>query len=83
MAYDADGRIYIATRMGLQFCDQAGRLNGILLKPTVGELDAIAFGGAQLDVLYAFGEGRVFKRKTKVKGVRASDPPFKPKAPPL
>jgi len=83
MVFDRDGRIYVATRMGLQFCDQAGRLNGILSKPTSGEVKALTFGGAEFDRLYVFSDGKVFSRKTKVKGIRASDAAFKTKPPPL
>jgi len=33
LTVDGDGRLYVATEMGLQFCDQAGRVNGIIPKP--------------------------------------------------
>ncbi|MFM8358418.1 MAG: SMP-30/gluconolactonase/LRE family protein, partial [Verrucomicrobiota bacterium] len=33
LCVDADGRLYVATPLGVQFCDQAGRVNGILAAP--------------------------------------------------
>src|SRR5439155_21093795 len=33
MRIDRDGRLYVATRMGIQVCDQAGRVNCILPTP--------------------------------------------------
>ena len=31
---DRDGRLYVATKMGIQVCDQAGRVNCIIPRPT-------------------------------------------------
>ena len=33
MCVDRDGRLYVATRMGIQVCDQAGRVNAIIPTP--------------------------------------------------
>ncbi len=36
MAVDTMGRLYVATRLGIQVCDQAGRVNSIIDKPAPG-----------------------------------------------
>src|SRR5439155_21203936 len=33
MTVDADGTLYVTTSLGVQFCDQAGRVSGIISKP--------------------------------------------------
>lgn len=82
MRVDRDGRLYVATRMGIQFCDQAGRVNGIIPTPN-GRVANIAFGGANFDTLYACAGDKVYKRKVKVKGAQAWDKPHRPAAPRL
>lgn len=69
MAVDTDGRLYVTTRMGLQVCDQAGRVNAILPKPHTGWLSNVCFGGAKLDTLYVTCGDKVFSRATRVTGV--------------
>jgi gluconolactonase len=82
MRVDRDGRLYVATRMGIQFCDQAGRVNGIIPTPN-GKVANIAFGGANFDTLFACAGDKVYKRKVKVKGAQAWDAPHRPKPPGL
>jgi sugar lactone lactonase YvrE len=77
-----DGRLYVATRMGIQFCDQPGRVNGIIPTPN-GKVANIAFGGENFDTLFACAGDKVFKRKMKVQGAQAWDVPNKPKTPGL
>lgn len=70
MASDAHGNLYVATRMGIQVCDQNGRVRAILPLPGAGAaVRAIAFGGANFDVLYATDGTHVFRRRMKVRGV--------------
>jgi len=66
----------------VQFCDQAGRVNGIIPTPN-GKCANIAFGGEKFDVLYATCGDKVFRRKLKVTGYNHFEAPFKPKAPGL
>jgi sugar lactone lactonase YvrE/enterochelin esterase-like enzyme len=82
MRVDRDGRLYVATRMGIQVCDQAGRVNCIIPTPN-GKIANLCFGGEHFDTLYAACGDKVFKRKLKVKGANAFEAPFKPKAPQL
>ena len=82
MRVDRDGRLYVATRMGLQVCDQAGRVNCIIPTPN-GKVSNLCFGGADFQTIYATCGDKVFKRKVKTKGANAFDPPIKPAAPRL
>ena len=77
---DRDGRLYVATRLGLQVCDQAGRVNAIIPTPN-GKIANLCFGGPGFDTIYAACGDKVYKRKVKVKGVNAYQAPIKP-APP-
>ncbi len=79
---DTDGRLYVATNLGVQFCDQAGRVNGIIPTPN-GKCANLCFGGEKFDVLYATCGEKVYARKVKVTGCNTFDKPIKPKAPQL
>ncbi len=82
MNVDRDGRLYVTTRMGIQVCDQAGRVNAILPTPN-GRVSAVCFGGENLDTLFATCGDKVFKRKLKVKGALPFQEPLKPSLPKL
>ena len=79
---DSDGRLYVATAMGIQVCDQAGRVQAIIPTPN-RRLSNLTFGGEHFDTLYATCGDRVYKRKLKAKGAQAWDKPLKPAAPRL
>ncbi|HEX3227832.1 MAG TPA: SMP-30/gluconolactonase/LRE family protein [Pyrinomonadaceae bacterium] len=82
MRVDRDGRLYVATRLGIQVCDQAGRVNAIIPTPN-GRVSNVTFGGETFDVLFATCGDKVYRRKLKVKGAQAWDAPNKPAAPRL
>ncbi|HWE39296.1 MAG TPA: SMP-30/gluconolactonase/LRE family protein, partial [Isosphaeraceae bacterium] len=82
MRCDRDGRLWVTTRMGLQVCDQAGRVNCIIPTPN-GKVANLAFGGEGFDIVYATCGDKVYKRKVKVKGANAFEAPIKPAAPRL
>jgi sugar lactone lactonase YvrE len=82
MRVDSDGRLYVTTRLGIQVCDQAGRVNAIIPTPN-GRVSNLCFGGENFDTLYATCGDKVFKRKMKVKGVNAWAAPVKPPPPRL
>jgi sugar lactone lactonase YvrE/enterochelin esterase-like enzyme len=82
MRVDRDGRLYVATRMGIQVCDQAGRVNCIIPTPN-RRIANLCFGGADFDTLFATCGDAVFKRKVKVKGANAFQAPIKPVPPRL
>jgi len=79
---DRDGRLYVATAIGIQICDQAGRVQSIIPTPN-RRLSNLTFGGGQFDTLYATCGDRIYKRKLKVKGAQAWDKPIKPAPPRL
>ena len=79
---DRDGRLYVATRLGVQICDQAGRVQCILPTPN-GRCSNLVFGGAKFDTLYVTSGDKVFKRRLNTAGVNAWAPPLKPTAPRL
>lgn len=69
LAVDRHGNVYAATRMGIQVCDQNGRVRAILPLPTpAGAVRSLCFGGENFDVLYVTDGTQVFKRKLKVRG---------------
>ncbi len=82
MRVDRDGRLYVATKMGIQICDQAGRVNAIIPTPN-GKVANLTFGGENFDILYAMCGDKVYKRKLKVKGAFGWDKPNKPTNPRL
>ena len=82
MRVDRDGRLYVATRLGIQVCDQAGRVNCIIPTPN-GKVANFTFGGENFDTLYAACGDKIFKRKLKVKGAHAWQAPNKPANPRL
>ncbi len=79
---DRDGRLYVATRLGLQISDQAGRVNCIIPTPN-GKVSNLTFGGEKFDTIYATCGDRVYSRRVKVKGANNYEPPIKPAAPRL
>ncbi len=82
MKVDRDGRLYVATRLGIQVCDQIGRVHAIIPTPN-GRITNLVFGGPDFDILYATCETRLYKRKVGVHGANAWDSPLKPAKPHL
>jgi len=70
---DVDGRLYVATRAGIQVCDPAGRVQCILPMPN-GKVANMAFGGPERDILYAACGDRLYKRKVRTHGVQSFQP---------
>jgi predicted esterase len=71
MAFDTHGNLYVATETGVQVCDQNGRVRAILSLPG-GAVRTLWFGGEKLDTLFVSCAGKMYKRKLKVTGARAS-----------
>jgi gluconolactonase len=78
MTVDTEGYLYVATRLGLQICDQAGRVVAILNKPQESPLTNVLFAGPQLQTLYVTAGDKVYKRQVRRKGVL----PWEPVTPP-
>jgi len=65
---DREGRLYGATRMGVQVFDRNGRSRVILPLPG-GEATGLTFGGSHFDTLYvSCSNHRLYSRKLKVAG---------------
>lgn len=82
MKVDRAGRLYVATALGIQICDQPGRVNAILPLPN-GKVTNLCFGGEKSDVLYATAVDKVYRRKLNTTGAHAWDAPVKPAKPRL
>lgn len=81
MAVTEDGWLFVATQMGIQICDQPGRVHLIVPMP-FGERHPsnLAFDGT---TLFATCGTKVFKRTIKLKGANAWAAPIKPAKPRL
>lgn len=74
MTVDKAGRLFVTTYAGLQVFDTQGRLSGVISKPQEKFLSNVVFGGPDLMTLYVTSTDKVYRRKTKVQGIRFSDP---------
>ena len=79
---DRDGRLWVATRMGLQVCDQAGRVNCII-PPPEGRITRLCFAGPGFDTVVVSCGDKVYARRVKVRGMEAFDAPVTPAKPRL
>jgi len=82
MCCDKSGWLYVATGLGIQVCDQAGRVNAILPVPS-GRVTDVCFGGGNFDTLYATCGTTVYKRRLNTVGANTWAPPTLPPAPRL
>ena len=69
MTFDDTGHLYVATKMGVQVCDQPGRVVGIIRAPGTHDLSNLVFGGRDLQTLYATAGDTVWRRRLRRKGV--------------
>jgi sugar lactone lactonase YvrE len=82
LCVDSNGWLYVATSLGIQVLDQAGRVNFIL--PTPKPVSDVCFGGKDLSELFIACGDTVYRRATKAKGVVSGQmSPIKPPAPKL
>lgn len=79
MTMAESGHLLVATDVGIQVCDQPGRVVGIFSKPSRAFVSNVVFAGPELRTLYATSEDKVYRRKTRMKGVL----PWKPVLPPV
>lgn len=83
LATDTQGRLYVASLGGIQICDQAGRVIGILSPPNRQPTRYLVFGGPEQNTLYAASGSALYRRKVKTKGVAPFQEPIKPPFPRL
>jgi gluconolactonase len=79
MTLDADGFLYVATKLGIQIVDPAGKTVGILSKPNNSDPSNVVFGGSDLRTLYVTSEDKVFRRPIKKRGTFPWVPVVPPK----
>ncbi|HEX7962763.1 MAG TPA: SMP-30/gluconolactonase/LRE family protein [Terriglobales bacterium] len=79
MTLDTEGFLYVATRLGVQICDQPGRVNAILNKPQAASLSNLVFGGPDMQWLYVTNGDKVYRRHLQRRGVV----PWNPVKPPV
>lgn len=79
---DTAGRVYVASRLGIQILDQTGRVNAIIPIPS-GQASNVCFGGKDFDTIYVTAVDKVYRRKLKVRGANTFEKPYKPLAPRL
>ena len=77
LAFDKNGDLYVATNIGVQVCDQNGRVRAILTLPG-GPVSNLWFGGESLNTLFLQCGGKFYKRKLKVPGVPSSQKAITP-----
>ena len=77
MVYDTDGNLYVATEIGIQVCDQNGRVRAILPYPSAYPVEAFSFDG---DCLYVKCGNLIYKRRINAKAHRQGDAPVSPKS---
>ncbi|MEJ0101327.1 MAG: SMP-30/gluconolactonase/LRE family protein [Bacteroidota bacterium] len=76
---DTAGRVYVASRLGIQVMDQLGRVNAILpIPPSNGQASNVCFGGAEFNILYVTCGDKVYRRKLKTRGVNTFADPVMP-----
>jgi gluconolactonase len=83
MTADTLGSVYMATALGVQVFDQIGKCHAIISAPVRAPVNNVKFGGTNLDEMYIVNDHKLYKRKTKVKGVLSWRPPIKPAPPRL
>jgi gluconolactonase len=82
MTLDHEGYLYVATKLGIQVCDQPGRVVGIISYPQAGDASNVVFGGSDLQTLYLTDGDKVYRRKLRRKGYFQWQP-LKPPTPQL
>ena len=82
MRVDRDGRLWVATKMGIQVCDQTERVNCIIPTPN-GKVSNLCFGGPVFTMLLATCGDKVYVRKVKPQGAPHFLPPSTPAKPKL
>ena len=78
MTFDENGNLYVATAMGVQICDQNGRVRAILPLPDSAPICSLAFVGTKLYVVNERGE--VYVRELKVAGAQSWQSATSPKS---
>jgi sugar lactone lactonase YvrE len=68
MVFDSDGFLYVATKLGVQVCEQRGRVTAVIDAPGNNGLSNVFFGGPGLQWLYVTDGDKVYRRPVKRRG---------------
>lgn len=68
MTSDLQGRWYVATELGVQFFDAAGRISGVLPKPSAKGMTSVCLAGGKRDWLYATCGDTIYRRRVQAEG---------------
>ena len=82
MTFDTDGFLYVATKLGVQICDQPGRVTAIINPPSRDGVSDVFFGGPNMQWLYVTDGDKIYRRPMKHRGATAWAP-VKPPQPRL
>jgi enterochelin esterase-like enzyme/sugar lactone lactonase YvrE len=82
MAFDTEGFLYIATSLGVQVCDQPGRVTAIITPPGSEGVSDVFFAGPNLQWMYVTDGSRIYRRPVKRRGAESWNP-VKPPQPRL
>ena len=69
MTLDSEGYLYVATKLGIQICDQPGRVVAIVPKPDNAWLSNAVLGGPGFEYLYITHGEKVYRRHLRRKGI--------------
>jgi enterochelin esterase-like enzyme len=83
MTVDTEGRIYMATALGIQVFDQLGKCHGIVRLPGTGTATTVGFSGPDRSHLVVVRGGKTYARKIKATGAASWEAPIQPPAPRL
>lgn len=83
VCYSVEGRILLATRSGIQICADDGPTQIILPLPNRSRVYGICLGGPDGNTLFAFTEGRIWRRTVKLHALGAFTPWTKVNGTPL
>jgi len=73
MTFDSQGRLFVASYLGIQVFDTQGRLAGIIAKPSTAFISNVKFAGPKFDTLFVTSTDKIYRRKTKVTGIPGYD----------
>ena len=82
MTFDTEGHLYVTSNLGVQICDQPGRVVAILNRPAERNPSNAVFGGPALAYLYITAGDKVWRRKMRRSGFLPWQP-IKPPTPRL
>ena len=76
MITDAYGRYYVTTELGVQYFDPTGRISGVIPIPHEAKgLTSVTFAGSGLNTMYITCFDKIYRMKTKTRGILYQEGP--------